>query len=503
MFVPPRIVPLQAGVFQHLLAGIHQGARGHANADYVLRYTPRRPEIISTEPRMSAPASPQPNDAHAKALAINLESSIYGTFAEIGAGQEVARWFLSVGAASGTVAQATSAYDKTVSDDIYGAGTRYVSKERLAAMLDHEFQVLVNRLDHERGATTRFFVFADTVATRNYQGTNEQHGWLGLRFQATAKSEPNQILLHIHLKDSTAQLQQEAIGILGVNLVFAAYHHRGSAEEFLTSLLEELSLERLEIDVIELSGPVFAGVDARLWCLYLLRNSLSHAFVFDSAAQIVEPATPLRKRPILLHFPRNADSPVSAAVPFDTACQQFLAECKPCDHDPVAILVLPKRNYEDPGFDNAALLARIQELASIATVVVTDHTEGYQAVDYFRRYTSAPIRMIFWISDLLQIMKERVYSSQPGATMEGLGRMLFTDVTIYVAPMSKQAFAAALGGQPEGLLPQAAANPVVTLDDFLPQSPTDHLFHYLRATGRILPLQKTEPKVAAGQTTGN
>src|SRR5580700_9428755 len=161
---------------------------------------------------MSSPALAQPNDAHAKALAINLESSIYGTFAEIGAGQEVARWFLSVGAASGTVAEATSAYDKTISDDIYGAGTRYVSKERLLAMLNCEYKVLVDRLDKERGANTRFFVFADTIATRNYQGTNEQHGWLGLRFQAEPKSQANQILLHIHLKDSTAQLQQEAIG---------------------------------------------------------------------------------------------------------------------------------------------------------------------------------------------------------------------------------------------------------------------------------------------------
>src|SRR5258705_4549531 len=163
---------------------------------------------------MQVPTTSHPTDVHSKALAINLEQSIYGTFAEIGAGQEVARWFLSVGAASGTVAQTISAYDKTVSDDTYGAGTRYVSKERLLAMLDHEYGLLVTRLGPTRGAQIRFFVFADTVSARNYQGTNQQHGWLGIRFQCEPGSEPSQILLHINLADSTAQLQQEAIGLL-------------------------------------------------------------------------------------------------------------------------------------------------------------------------------------------------------------------------------------------------------------------------------------------------
>ena len=231
---------------------------------------------------MSLPAPKQFTDIHAKALSINLEASCYGTFAEIGAGQEVARWFLSAGAASGTVAQAISAYDKTVSDDTYGAGTRYVSKERLLAMLDHEYQLLLARLAKDRGAHTRFFVFADTVATRNYKGDNEQHGWLGVRFQAEPDGEPNQILLHINLRDPTAQLQQQAIGTLGVNLIYAAYHQRSSPADFLAGLFDDLSIERIEIDVLELTGPVFAGADSRLWCLGLLRNGMCHALVFDS-----------------------------------------------------------------------------------------------------------------------------------------------------------------------------------------------------------------------------
>src|SRR6202522_2269892 len=163
---------------------------------------------------MSASESQQFTDIHAKALAINLEATCYGTFAEIGAGQEVARWFLSAGAASGTVAQTISAYDKAVSDDTYGAGTRYVSRERLLAMLDYEYKLLLSRLSKIRGDHTRFFVFADTIATRNYQGTNEQHGWLGVLFQAEPNGVPNQILLHINLMDPTAPLQQQAIGSL-------------------------------------------------------------------------------------------------------------------------------------------------------------------------------------------------------------------------------------------------------------------------------------------------
>ena len=445
---------------------------------------------------MSTPSSPPANDAHSKALALNLESSVYGTFAEIGAGQEVARWFLSVGAASGTVAQAISAYDKTVSDDIYGAGTRYVSKERLLAMLDREYQILLDRLDKDRGAHTRFFVFADTIATRNYQGTNEQHGWLGIRFQAEPKGQPNEILLHVHLGDSTAQLQQEAVGTLGVNLIYAAYHQRSSPETFLPGLLEELSFERGEIDVLELKGPAFAGVDSRLWCLHMLRNGLSHAFVFDSKAQAVEPATPLRKRPIIVHSTLHGDASVSAAVPFQAAQEQFLAEGKTFEREPAVILALTKQNFEDPVVDNAALLARIEQLAPLGAVVVTDYTEGYELTNYLRRYTTAPIRVILWISDLLQIMEETVYQELPGTVLERLGRLLLSDVTIYVAPMRREQFIATYGNLPEGVLHPHAGSDLITLEDFLPKSPTEHLFRYLRAADRIIPLKATQ--TAAG-----
>ncbi len=208
-----------------------------------------------------------PKDVHAKALAINLDQTKYGSIAEIGAGQEVARWFLRAGAASGTVARTISAYDKVVSDKTYGAGTRYVSKERLLAMLDFEYELLTQDLGALRGANTKFFVFADTVSARNFQGTNEQHGWIGIRFQAEPGGESNDVLLHVNLMDHTNQQQQEAVGKLGVNLVYAAFHERDSSQEFLQSLYEELTSSNLDIDVLELSGPAFKEFDHRLWCL--------------------------------------------------------------------------------------------------------------------------------------------------------------------------------------------------------------------------------------------
>jgi hypothetical protein len=444
---------------------------------------------------MSTPARPQSTDIHAKALAINLEGSYYGTFAEIGAGQEVARWFLSVGAASGTVAQAISAYDKMVSDDTYGAGTRYVSRERLLAMLDHEYQLLLARLAKVRGDKTRFFVFADTVATRNYQGTNEQHGWLGVRFQPDPEDQPSQILLHINLGDPTAQLQQQAIGTLGVNLIYAAFHQRSSPDSFLAGLFDDLSLERLEIDVLELTGPVFAGADDRLWCLDLLCKGMCRALVFDSKAQVVEPSTPLHKRPLLLQRTLRGHPGPSVAKSFELAGQRFRAEGIPFDHEPLTMLEINTASFEGAATsESAELLRLIEQLTPLSTVVVTDFPEGYQVLNYLRRYTPAPIRVIIWISMFLQLMEERLYSSQPGAILESFGRLLFTDVTIYVAPMSKEALVAALGSLPEGVLQEHPDRDLLTLDDLLPKPPLDHLFGYLRASGRIVPLEEEQTK---------
>jgi hypothetical protein len=440
---------------------------------------------------MSAPPPQQSTDIHAKALAINLEASCYGTFAEIGAGQEVARWFLSAGAASGTVAQAISAYDKIVSDDTYGAGTRYVSRERLLAMLDHEYELLLARLAKLRGAHTRFFVFADTVATRNYQGTNEQHGWLGVRFQAEPDAQPNQILLHINLMDPTAHLQQQAIGTLGVNLIYAAYHQRSSSSDFLAGLFDDLSSERLEIDVLELTGPVFAGIDSRLWSLESLRNGMCHGLVFDSNAQLVEPATLLHKRPLLVQRTLAGHPGPSAAETMQAGQQKFMVEGSVSDHEPLALLEVNTPNLAAVS-DNSELLAMIAQLVPVGAVIVTNYPEGYQVLNHVRRYTAAPIRVIIWMSMFIQLMEQHLHPSLPGVMLESFGRLLVTDVTIYVAPMSKQLLVDTLGGLPEGLLRESPGGELLTLADFMPKPPLDHFFCYLRAAGRIVALEELQ-----------
>ncbi len=202
-------------------------------------------------------------DTHRKALALNLDNSLYGTIAEIGAGQEVARWFFEVGAASGTVAKTMSAYDMKFSDEIYGRSGRYVSEARLKAMLDHEYGLVEARLAAVRGADTRFFAFADTVSARNFAGTNLCHGWLGIRFQTAPQSEPNQIVIHVNLHGGTNLAQQRAVGRLGVNLTYAAFFQRENQGVFLSSLLDDLSLEQLDIDYIGVEGPEFDGLDQR------------------------------------------------------------------------------------------------------------------------------------------------------------------------------------------------------------------------------------------------
>ena len=224
--------------------------------------------------------SAQKLDAHHKALTLNLDASIFGSFAEIGAGQEVARWFFVVGGASATVAKTISAYDKEVSDDLYGAGTRYVSRQRLEAMLETEWAQLLAELSKTRGPQTRFFSFVDTVSARNYAGTNDPHGWVGLRFQLQPAGAPNDIVLHVNMLDPSNVLQQEAIGILGVNLVYTAFNELQTKESFLAGLAQDVVKERIEIDYMDLRGLAFENWDRRALPADLVHGGFAEAVFF-------------------------------------------------------------------------------------------------------------------------------------------------------------------------------------------------------------------------------
>src|ERR1700732_1116476 len=222
-----------------------------------------------------------------KALKINLDPMFYGAFAEIGAGQEVARWFFKVGAAAGTISKSISAYDMAVSDAIYGQCKRYVSRERLQGMLDYEHGLNLERLQSSRGATTAFFAFANTVAARNYQGTNECHGWMGVKFQTRPRDEDSQIIIHVRMLDQENDLQQETLGIVGVNLLYGAFFLHHKPEELLESLLDNLSTNRIEIDMIEFSGIEYRYVDNRVMSLKLVQLGLSGAAMFGPSGGVV------------------------------------------------------------------------------------------------------------------------------------------------------------------------------------------------------------------------
>jgi hypothetical protein len=439
----------------------------------------------------SATASPR-HDTHAKALSLNLEASIYGTLAEIGAGQEVARWFLSVGAASGTVAKTICAYDKKVSDDIYGAGTRYVSKERLLAMIDREYRLLLERLSATRGDQTRFFAFADTVSARNYQGSNEQHGWLGIRFQMEPHAQPSQVLLHINLRDPTAQLQQLAIGILGVNLIFAAYHQRSDVDTFLSGLFDDLSLDRIEIDVIELDGPAFANRDAAAWCLALLGRQMSRAILFNNGGRVVEPSSLLRKRPLLVARGTFDKAKLFDPAPLRLARRMLVAESGPFEREPIALIELSIHHVTRVSeFSLEDMVDCVRYLAPDGPVLVSDYPETYLLALYLRRHSTEPVRFVLSVAAAAKTLQDEFYQNLPGTLLEGLGRLLATNVKIYVAPMPRQAFASALADASGMLAVQDSDDGLVALDHLMPAEPASHLVKYLRASGRIVPLDNT------------
>ena len=443
-----------------------------------------------------------PRDAHGKALALNLDPTWYGTFAEIGAGQEVARHFLRAGGASGTIAQTICAYDKAFSDATYGAGTRYVSRERLLAMLAHEYDLVADRLGPTLGAATRFFVFADTVSARNFQGTNEQHGWVGVRFQATPGAPPSDVLLHVNLADRSNLLQQQAVGLLGVNLTYAAACQRGSAAEFLGGLFHELSAERVEVDVIELVGPAWDGQDGRAWSIEVLRRGMARALVFDSGgggvvgggARLAEPAAVFRKRAVLVEQGEfDPIEPYHLDMLRDAA-RQLAAEGSAAPGRPPAVTTaLTLRPAAAAGAGPvppaAEVLDRVARLVAFGPVIVSEMAEAYHLSAYLRRYTQDEVRLVLGVSGLVKVFQDHFYTDLPGQLLEGMGKLLASNVKVYAHPMSCRDFAAALRGTSVDRS-EIVSTPsgVVTARDLRPRMPVAHLYAYLLDGGWIVPL---------------
>ncbi|HYC69724.1 MAG TPA: TonB-dependent receptor [Opitutaceae bacterium] len=376
-----------------------------------------------------------------KALTINLDGSRYGTIAEIGAGQEVARIFFQAGSASGSIAKTMSAYDMTFSDAIYGKAPRYVSRERLETMLQHEFELLRARLSEKRGDRTRFFVFADTVATKG-KSNAEGHGWLGIRFQMNPGEEPSDIIIHVRTLDKRHVQQQEALGIIGVNLIYGAFYQHAEPEKFIESLVDNLGNERVEVDMLRFSGPAFRQVDNRLLSLCLVKYGLTNAVMFSPAGDVLQPSEVIYNRPVLVE--RGSFRPVTHVNVdmLNCATAQFLQEPMVKGKDVVVLMEITMNNLLAGGaLDERDFLSRVDMLGHIGfTVLISNYSEFYRLVSYFRRYTKEMIGVALGINNLLEIFNEKYYENLEGGILESMGRMFRHAVKLYCYPMKQSGY---------------------------------------------------------------
>lgn len=378
-----------------------------------------------------------------KALAINLNPEIYGSFAEIGAGQDVAANFFKAGASSGTIAKTMSAYDMTFSDAIYGAQQkkRYVSEERLMSMLDHEYQLLIERLAALKGNTTTFFAFSDTVSALNYNKTNEGHGWMGVRFQHEPNSEPNDVVLHVKLLDNNNNRQQQAIGVLGVNLIYACFYYREIPLIFLLSLIDNIEKGRIQIDMIRFEGPAFTKVDNRLMSLHLVRYGFSDAALFGPDGKNRQPSEILYKKHIVVL--RGRFRPV-INVHMDmlhTGVKQFLEE-KDVDKENVVVIneltlqALKERDADEKAeIDEKDFLDRVDVLCSLGqTVMISNFQMYYKLVAYLSTITKLKMGVVLGYPNLEYIFSEEHYLDLPGGILEAFATLFSRKVKLFIYP---------------------------------------------------------------------
>jgi HPt (histidine-containing phosphotransfer) domain-containing protein len=373
---------------------------------------------------------------HQKAFALNLDHAKYGTIAEIGAGQEVGRWFYRVGGASGTVAMTVSAYDKIFSDAIYGAGGRYVSRPRVETMLDKEYGLLVERLDESRGEKTTFFAFANTVVARSFSFKEDGHGWLGIRFQTKPRAEPSRIIVHVRLLDKEPNQQQETIGILGVNLIHGAMFLHAHPDTLLRSLVDNLTADRAEIDLIDFSGPAFEGVDNRIMALKLVEEGLTGATMFLASGEVVQPADELYKKAILVE--RGSFRPVTVTNLDILRCAraQFVQEPLVQGKDIFVLTEMQMRNLTQDGeCDYADFLERVDILSALGkNVLITNYFEFHRLAAYLFRYTRNMIGVCMGVATLKEIFEEKYYEDLAGGILESFGRLFKNDLKLYAYP---------------------------------------------------------------------
>jgi hypothetical protein len=406
-----------------------------------------------------------------KALRINLSKSIYGSFAEIGAGQEVAANFFKVGGASGTIAKTMSAYDMKFSDAIYGVCDRYVCEDRLIQMLNHEYRLLPERLQH-RITDTRFFAFADTVEILNFERTNQGHGWIGLRFQLKPEGPFNDCVVHVKLLDNDPLQQQVSLGILGVNMLYGCMFIK-DPEAIINSLLDGLTSRRMEVDMFRLSGPDFAHVDNRLMALKLVKNGLTKVAMFGPDGTVMQPSEALYKKNVLVL--RGRFRPVTH-VNVDMLLSSRRHFKREADVDRSRMVVLTELTLNDLSadgqIDEKDFLYRAEIICSLGqTVLVSNYFEYYKLVDYLSRITRGKkIGLVLGIYALQKIFEEKTYENLKGGILESFAPLFGTNVKLYIYPALRQ-----------------ANNQLFTLADFEKELPGNlrALFRYLMDNNKL------------------
>jgi hypothetical protein len=413
-----------------------------------------------------------------KSLKINLARRFYGTFAEIGAGQEVARYFFQAGGASGSIAKTISAYDMTFSDHIYGkeTGNRYVCESRLMKMLDKEYSLLEERLADSRGKDHQFFAFANTVAALNFTKTNESHGWLGVRFQHVPGSETSEVVIHVRMLDNQNILQQDTLGIIGVNLVYACFFLQRDPESFINSLMDHLDTSRIEVNFIRFGGKVFEDVDNRLMNLHLLKQGMTHAIMFDEKGRVVLPSDILYKKDVLVV--RGSFRPPTL-VSFDmikSGLSDFAKNIGKKESEVVAIseITISTLKSEAGDVTKEDFLARVDLLCALGQkTLITNYPQYYKLANYFAKLNVPHLGLVLGIYNFQQVFTEE-YSNVEGGILAALGQLFRDNVRVYIYPYKSE----------QGMLE--------SLENLNVPSATKHVYEHLKANDKIVDLESPD-----------
>ena len=374
-----------------------------------------------------------------KSLRINLNENIYGTFVEIGAGQEVARHFYRVGAASGTIAKSMSAYDKSFSDSIYGKeeDNRYVTQNRLDKMLSHEMNLLEKRISRKKYPNKFFFVYANTVATIDFVKKFKGHGWMGIKFQTDPNDDYSEIKLHLRFHQNEAKLQQESLGIMGVNLIYGAFYKHNEPLKLMKYLYDHIDDQSIEIDTINFSGPLFKDVDNRLISLELVRLGMTDAVVFDETGTNVLPAQVLYKKNILTL--RGSYRPITKVNEemFKKSLEAFLEEKGVKKENTIVLLEITLSNLRSAGdIDDSDYLDRAKLLCSLGhMVMISNFSEYYKLVKYLTSYTTKQLGLTMGVTNLVEIFDEKYYDDVKGGILEAFGNIFKNNMKIYLYPV--------------------------------------------------------------------